>query len=569
MNHFRQILTPPTFDGDSEKTRRAEILHTGSLLLFASALIIIWFNFQFGSQAEKSIIWLLGLIAALQIVIQWMIRSGYVNEASFILLTIGWAAMTEIARDVDGVRDIAIYGYILILLGSGYLLGWRLATVYTLASIAAIWWLAYMEAIGSLAPYSGNPYRIALDLTAIFILVFLVIYFLIKTLTNSLEQAQRELDERVRAEQALEKEQERLHFALDAAHMGTWDWEIETGAVSWSTDVASLFGMETEQFDGRYETYLSLIHPDDLPELQGAIQSALSGDMQDYIVIHRSIWPHGEIHWLEGRGKLYRDEEGKPIRMAGTVVDVTERKQDEEERERLIRELEAKNNELEQFTYTVSHDLKSPLITINGFLGYLEEDAAAGDVQRVKNDSQRIREAVDKMRLLMDELLELSRIGRLMNPPEIVSFEDLVREALEILHGQLGVRGIVVKLEPNLPTVYGDRQRLLEVLQNLIDNATKFMGEQPEPKIEIGQQGEENGKPIFFVRDNGIGIAPEHHERVFNLFERLDPKTKGTGVGLTITKRIIEFHGGRIWVESEAGKGATFYFTLKCPPAAA
>ena len=569
MNHFRQILTPPTFDGDSEKTRRAEILHTGSLLLFASALIIIWFNFQFGSQAEKSIIWLLGLIAALQIVIQWMIRSGYVNEASFILLTIGWAAMTEIARDVDGVRDIAIYGYILILLSSGYLLGWRLATVYTLASIAAIWWLAYMEAIGSLAPYSGNPYRIALDLTAIFILVFLVIYFLIKTLTNSLEQAQRELDERVRAEQALEKEQERLHFALDAAHMGTWDWEIETGAVSWSTDVASLFGMETEQFDGRYETYLSLIHPDDLPELQGAIQSALSGDMQDYIVIHRSIWPNGEIHWLEGRGKLYRDEEGKPIRMAGTVVDVTERKQDEEERERLIRELEAKNNELEQFTYTVSHDLKSPLITINGFLGYLEEDAAAGDVQRVKNDSQRIREAVDKMRLLMDELLELSRIGRLMNPPEIVSFEDLVREALEILHGQLGVRGIVVKLEPNLPTVYGDRQRLLEVLQNLIDNATKFMGEQPEPKIEIGQQGEENGKPIFFVRDNGIGIASEHHERVFNLFERLDPKTKGTGVGLTITKRIIEFHGGRIWVESEAGKGATFYFTLKCPPAAA
>ena len=145
-------------------------------------------------------------------------------------------------------------------------------------------------------------------------------------------------------------------------------------------------------------------------------------------------------------------------------------------------------------------------------------------------------------------------------------FAELAREALELVHGRLEARGVTVALDPNLPSVSGDRQRLVEVLQNLIDNAAKFMGDQPNPCIEIGQQGEEAGKPIFFVRDNGIGIFPEYHGRIFGLFDKLDTKTEGTGIGLALVKRIVEFHGGRIWVESEAGKGATFYFTLSVPP---
>ena len=114
----------------------------------------------------------------------------------------------------------------------------------------------------------------------------------------------------------------------------------------------------------------------------------------------------------------------------------------------------------------------------------------------------------------------------------------------------------------NLPAVHGDRQRLLEVVQNLIENASKFMGDQPKPQIEIGQCGEENNMPIFFIWDNGIGIAPEHHEKVFGLFNKLNQQIEGTGIGLALVKRIIEFHGGRIWVESETGKGSTFFFTL-------
>jgi len=242
--------------------------------------------------------------------------------------------------------------------------------------------------------------------------------------------------------------------------------------------------------------------------------------------------------------------------------ELAERKRVEAQIRQVNTELETKNAELERFTYTVSHDLKSPLITINGFLGQLQDDIASGNVDRVKHDSQRIQEAVGKMHQLLKELLELSRIGRLMNPPEPVPFEGLVRKALVLVHGQLETRGVTFTLGPDLPVVYGDRLRLVEVLQNLIDNAVKFMGDQPNPHIEIGQQGEEDGMPVFYVKDNGIGIAPEYHERVFGLFNKLNAKSEGTGIGLALVKRIVEHHGGRIWVESAAGEGSMFLFTL-------
>ena len=245
--------------------------------------------------------------------------------------------------------------------------------------------------------------------------------------------------------------------------------------------------------------------------------------------------------------------------------DITERKHAEVEREKLITNLEAQNIELERFVYTLSHDLKAPLVTINGFLGYLEEDISSGNLERTKNDIQRIDAATKRMQRLLDELLELSRIGRLMNLPEEVFFEEVIREALQLLQNQFQVNQIMFQIEPNLPKVFGDRERLIELVHNLAENASKFMGNQSDPQIEFGQSGEENGKPVLYIKDNGIGIAPEFHERVFNLFERLDPKTEGTGVGLALAKRIIEFHGGRIWVESELGKGATFYFTLPVP----
>jgi signal transduction histidine kinase len=166
------------------------------------------------------------------------------------------------------------------------------------------------------------------------------------------------------------------------------------------------------------------------------------------------------------------------------------------------------------------------------------------------------------MQRLLNELLELSRIGRVINPLTEVSLSALSQEAVTLVAGQITARGVQVHVAPDLPVVVGDRLRLLEVLQNLLDNAVKFMGSQPQPWINVGvrREGEET---ICYVRDNGVGIEPRYHEKVFGLFERLDASGDGTGIGLTLVKRIIEVHGGRIWVESAGqGHGSTFCFTL-------
>ena len=225
-------------------------------------------------------------------------------------------------------------------------------------------------------------------------------------------------------------------------------------------------------------------------------------------------------------------------------------------------ELQSQNAELERFNYTVSHDLKAPLVTIKGFLGLLQKDINAQDSDAMDRDVGQIGDAADQMARLLDELLELSRIGRQMNPPENLDLSELVSEAIERVSIQIEDKGIDLRIAPDLPAVRGDPGRLLEVFQNLVDNAAKFMGDQESPRIEIGAR-RDNGEVYCFVRDNGVGIKPEYHDRVFDLFERLDTRVAGTGVGLALVKRIVEVHGGRIWVESDGeGLGSTFHFTL-------
>ena len=232
------------------------------------------------------------------------------------------------------------------------------------------------------------------------------------------------------------------------------------------------------------------------------------------------------------------------------------------EKQHLIDELEARNAEMERFAYTVSHDLKSPLVTIRGFLGVLEKDIAAGRTDRVENDLRRIKAAAGRMGQLLEEILELSRIGHQVNSHERVSMAALVSEAVDNVAAAIARRDAEVIIDPELPPVLGDRPRLLEVMQNLIENAVKFLGDQTQPRIEIGWR-DVGSEPIFFVSDNGIGIAEPYREKIFGLFERLDAGIDGTGVGLALVQRIVEVHGGRIWVESEGlGRGSTFCFTL-------
>jgi PAS domain S-box-containing protein len=267
----------------------------------------------------------------------------------------------------------------------------------------------------------------------------------------------------------------------------------------------------------------------------------------------------GKVFWVETAKTPIFNAAGEVVGTTGISHDITNRKQAALER---IKELETKNTELERFTYTVSHDLKSPLVTITGFLNYLEKSARAGDFERFKKDIERIQQAVDKMQTLLRDLLELSRVGRIMNEPVEMSFSEIVHDALAIVEGNINAQNTKIEFIDNHYKIFGDKIRLVEVFQNLIENAGKFMGTQPNPIIRIGLFENANQTTTFFVQDNGIGIDPKFTDRIFGLFNKLDTNTSGSGIGLTIVKRIVEVHGGRIWVESEIGKGSTFYFTL-------
>jgi PAS domain S-box-containing protein len=359
-----------------------------------------------------------------------------------------------------------------------------------------------------------------------------------------------------KTEEALRRSEARTRALLDAIPDMIFEFKRDGTILQYISSSTSRPLLPPEQFLGK--------------TIQKVLPSSVAD--QTMFAIERAL-DSGHVHAFEYQ--LLQDEENKTFEARITplsadtalaiVRDVSLQKWIQGEREKLITELELKNAELERFTYTASHDLKSPLITIKGFLGFLREDAGRGNLKRLETDIQRISDAADKMQRLLNDLLELSRIGRSVNKSEFIDLNNMISDILELLHGRVfgGRVPIRVKVEENLPHVYGDRPRLLEVWQNLIDNAAKFMGDQPDPQIEIGQSGStQDGSPIFFVRDNGMGIDPRFSDRIFGLFDKLDSRSEGTGIGLALVKRIIEFHGGRIWVESALGKGATFYFTL-------
>jgi PAS domain S-box-containing protein len=396
----------------------------------------------------------------------------------------------------------------------------------------------------------------------------------------------------------------RLHAVVDAADEligcesldALYRRAVELARDKLGLERCSIFLLDEkhEQLTGTYGTnalhqttdeHFIQIPADDIPEIIDRV-------VQKY-TIHEDVIPvyyEGEIAhnlnpgWVcstliriaeEPIGVFYNDNAITQAEPSETVQEtvviyssllgnIIKRMRVESEQKRLIKELEAKNSELERFAYTVSHDLKSPLITIRGFLGFLEKDAASGNLDRFRTDITRISEATNKMQQLLNGLLELSRVGRLMNPGQLVPFEEITRDAIALVYGQIDALGAELIVQEDLPTVFGDRARLVEVVQNLLDNAIKFSSPRVSPRIEIGTRGfDETGKPVFFVRDNGQGIDPQYHDRIFGLFNKLDAQSEGTGIGLALVKRIVEFHSGRIWVESGGpDPGSTFYFTL-------
>jgi PAS domain S-box-containing protein len=366
-----------------------------------------------------------------------------------------------------------------------------------------------------------------------------------------------DVTEQKEAEQALRISEEKFRKAFYTSPDAICINQLSDGMfVSVNMGFLELSGYTEKEIIGKTSLEYSIWKdPDDRKRVIGALLSG--GEIRNY-----------EAPFLTRKGEILGLMSASVIEINGiphilTITrDITDRKRAEEQRETLIHELSLKNTELDRFTHTVSHDLKSPLITIKGFLGLLEEDIQRNDSGQVQKDLSRISSAAGTMDRLITTLLELSRSGRIVDTPVRIPFTDLAHEAAGLLDASLRERGVMPVIPENLPEISGDRQRLLQVMINLLDNAIKFMGDQKEPMVEVGVRND-TGTPVFFVRDNGIGIKKENLSKAFGLFERFNPDIPGTGIGLATVKRIIEAHGGRCWVESEGEeKGTTICFTV-------
>lgn len=375
----------------------------------------------------------------------------------------------------------------------------------------------------------------------------------------------RDVTERRQVEMRLQETAQRLLLATQAASIGTWDWHLETDALIWDQQSLKIYDLPVDAGNLSMNDWLAVLLPEDQTRTREALHDAVARNAP-YHFEFRMRTARGEIKNIEARGMTLCDSRDQVVRLIGVQQDVTAIRAAAEEREQLIKELEAKNQELERFNYTASHDLKSPLVTIKGFLGMLERDIAENDVESIADDMRRIGSATDKMNNLLDDLLALSRAGRQANPPRLVPMRRIVDETLEILEGILRARNVSIEYSGEFPMVWVDAQRIKTVWQNLVENAVKYSPPDQPPKLELGARPHPDGY-AFFVKDQGLGIDSRYHRRIFEQFHKLDNGTEGSGIGLSLVQRIIEAHQGRVWVESEgAGRGSTFWFLVRRPP---
>ncbi|MGM0497836.1 MAG: PAS domain S-box protein [Bacteroidota bacterium] len=376
------------------------------------------------------------------------------------------------------------------------------------------------------------------------------------------------------AQEALRISEERLKLAIDGVGLGLWDWNVKTGDVFFNDNWSRMLGYDPGEITQNFNTWKNLAHPDDWPEVKKTFDEHLQGKTKIYATEHRLKTKSGEYLWIADRGTVVeRDKNGKPLRVVGIHIDISKQKEAElklknwnKELEETVKkrtaQLEETNKELESFSFSVSHDLKAPLRALSGFTKILKEEC-----EDMLNEDQMkymdlIQSNVQKMNALITDLLAFSKLGSKSLNFDNINTANLVKEAYKEQSKNSDYTHHEFDLNP-LSNLYADYSMMKIVFNNLISNALKFSAKKDKPKVEIGEIKEQD-KTIIYIKDNGEGFDMKYVDKVFGAFQRLhkEDEFKGSGIGLSLVQRIINKHGGKIWVESEPGKGTTFYFYL-------
>lgn len=358
------------------------------------------------------------------------------------------------------------------------------------------------------------------------------------------------------AEKELVKAGKKLEIALNTGHIGTWEWNLRTDTMEWDTRMERMFGLNKKS-GKTYKLFENSIKEDDIPNFRKAVKQAIKSDLPVETAFRSKL---DESQYIILKGVVIRNRNNIPSGIVGVCFDVSRMQKGADNfMLRLNEELLRSNRELEQFAYVASHDLQEPLRMISSFTQLLAQRYS----DKLDDDAREyIRFAVDGSKRMYDLINGLLAYSRVQIKGEEFSRVDMNRVISKVLHNlRLSIleTGTEINTE-NLPEITADEGQMIQLLQNLISNAIKFSREKPVINVSAIKRKDYF---VFCIKDEGIGIEPQYFDKIFKIYQQLEPDHyKGTGIGLPICKRIVERHGGRIWVESEPGKGSEFYFLL-------
>lgn len=349
-----------------------------------------------------------------------------------------------------------------------------------------------------------------------------------------------------------------------------WEWDVEKGLlVKANTGLSDFFGVEIGKEQILFNAWKQLLHPDDYNRVIKKRNDSLRNKSNQYWEDEFRMQGHsGKYNYFYHKAFIVRNTDGQPIRLFGATQNITRRKEDEalllalnKQLKQRADELAASNVELERFAYVASHDMQEPLRMITSFLQLFRKKYQEKIDDTAEQYLHFVMDGADRMKRLITDLLEYSRIGSNKGVAESIDINQLMKEVQEVFVNRIAECEATVVCK-DLPVIMGNKTQLFQLFQNLVGNALKYIGKEKPIVIVSGQ--EEDNHFLFSVQDNGIGIKPMFFDKIFVLFQRLHHKHQysGTGIGLSVCKKIVEKHGGKIWVTSEPDKGSTFYFTI-------